>query len=191
MTTKDYPIITFESQAAWEKWLEENSDGSDGLWLKMAKKETGIPSVTYAEALDVALCFGWIDGQKNKFDDQYWLQKFTPRRPRSVWSVVNKGKVAALIEAGKMREGGLKEIERAKADGRWEAAYESQTKIKMPEDLQKALDENPTAKAFFETLNSANRYGILYQVTSAKKAETRQRRIEKFIGMLNANEKLY
>lgn len=187
----DLPIIAFESEAAWEKWLEENHAISPGLWLKIAKKHAGHASVYYPEALNVALCFGWIDGQKGKFDEQFYLQKFTPRRPKSIWSRINCEKVTALIAQGKMREAGLREIERAKADGRWEAAYESQSKIGIPEDFQAALNENPEAKAFFATLNSANRYAILFRITTAKKAETRQKNIEKFIAMLNKGEKLH
>lgn len=187
----DLPIIPFASQQAWENWLEENHATSPGLWLKVAKKDSGHQSVTHLEALDVALCFGWIDGQRKKLDDQYFLQKFTPRRPKSVWSQVNREKVSQLIAQGKMREAGLKEIERAKADGRWDAAYASQSKIVIPDDLQAALDANPAAKAFFETLNSQNRYAILYRVTTAKKPETRQNRIQKFIAMLIAGEKIY
>ncbi len=187
----DLPIIAFESESAWEQWLETNHATSQGIWLKIAKKDTGVESVYYPEALNVALCFGWIDGQKNKFDDQYWVQKFTPRRAKSPWSRVNREKVAALIEQGKMREAGMKEIERAKADGRWDAAYESQSKITIPDDFQKALDENPEAQAFFDTLNSANRYAVLYRITTAKKPETRQRRIEQLTAMLNAKQKLH
>ncbi len=187
----DYPIIFFASQAVWEQWLEAHHTGSQGVWLKLARKGAEQPSVSYAEALNVALCFGWIDGQKKSFDDQYWLQKFTPRRPRSIWSKVNQEKVAALTAQGRMREAGLCEVERAKADGRWEAAYEPQSRITVPDDLQAALDENPDAKAFFEQLNSANRYAILHRVVTAKKPETRQRRIEKFIAMLKAGEKLH
>lgn len=187
----DYPIILFASQALWEQWLEEQHADVQGVWLKLAKKGAEQPTVSYAEALDVALCFGWIDGQKKGFDDQYWLQKFTPRRPRSIWSKVNQGKVAVLIEQGRMRDAGMKEIERAKADGRWEAAYEPASSITVPDDLQAALDENPDAKAFFEQLNSANRYAILHRVITARKPETRRNRIEKFIAMLKAGEKLH
>lgn len=188
---KDVPILPFESQAAWEQWLEANHAQSNGLWVKMAKKDSGIASINYAQALDMALCFGWIDGQRLKFDEYHFLQKFTPRRSKSTWSKVNQDKVAALTEQGKMRESGLKEIERAKADGRWEAAYESQSKMEVPEDLQQALDNNPAAQDFFNQLNRANRFSILFRVTTAKKAETRQRRIEKFIEMLNEGKKIY
>ena len=187
----DLPIILFESQADFEKWLEENHTLSNGIWIKMAKKESGHASVNHPQALDVALCFGWIDGQRLPFDGEYFLQKFTPRRARSTWSKVNQDKVAALIASGKMREAGLKEIERAKADGRWEAAYESQSKMAVPDDFQAALDKNPAAQAFFDTLNSVNRYSVLYRITTAKKAETRQQRIEKFITMLNEGKKIH
>lgn len=184
----ELPIIPFESEAAWEQWLEDNHATSPGLWLKIAKKESGHASVYYPEALSVALCFGWIDGQKDKFDEAYWLQKFTPRRAKSAWSRVNRDKVTALIAEGKMRAPGMREIERAQADGRWDAAYESQSRITIPDDFQALLDDNPDAKAFFETLNSANRYAILYRITTAKKAETRQKRIETILAMLKAGE---
>jgi uncharacterized protein YdeI (YjbR/CyaY-like superfamily) len=187
----DLPVIGFASEAEWERWLEDNHRQSQGLWLKMAKKESGIPSVNYQQALDVALCFGWIDGQKQKFDDQYFLQKFTPRRAKSIWSKVNQAKVATLTSQGRMREAGLQEIERAKADGRWEAAYESQSKMSVPEDFQAELDKNPAAQKFFDQLNSVNRYSILFRITTAKKAETRQQRIIKFIAMLNEGKKIY
>jgi uncharacterized protein YdeI (YjbR/CyaY-like superfamily) len=189
--TSELPILLFESQSAFEAWLEVNHATSDGLWIKMAKKESGHASINHPQALDVALCFGWIDGQRLKFDAEYFLQKFTPRRARSPWSKVNQDKVAALIANGKMREAGLKEIERAKADGRWAAAYESQSKMAVPEDFQVELDKNPAAQAFFDQLNSVNRYAILYRITTAKKAETRQSRIEKFIAMLNEGKKIY
>ena len=139
----------------------------------------------------MALCFGWIDGQKNKFDDQAWLQKFTPRRPKSGWSQINREKADELIRQGKMRPAGLREVERAQADGRWDAAYASQSNATVPEDLQKALDQNPAAQEFFNQLNSVNRYAILYRVSTAKKPETRQRRIETFIAMLNDKKKIH
>ncbi|MBI1280456.1 MAG: hypothetical protein GC179_20205 [Anaerolineaceae bacterium] len=190
-TKSELPVISFVSDKEWEQWLEENGSTSKGLWIKMAKKESGIVSINHPQALDVALCFGWIDGQRLKFDGQYFLQKFTPRRSKSMWSKVNQDKVATLIAAGRMREAGLKEIERAKADGRWAAAYESQSKMAVPDDLQAALDQNPAAKAFFDSLNSVNRYAILYRITTAKKTETRQKRLEKFITMLNEGKKIY
>ena len=187
----ELPIIVFESEQAWEMWLEGEHESSTGLWLKIAKKDSGIESVYYQEALTVALCFGWIDGQKKKFDDSYWLQRFTPRRPKSKWSQINRDKAIELIEQGRMREAGLLEVERAKEDGRWDAAYAPQSKITIPDDFQQALDQNPAALAFFEQLNSANRFAILSQIHDAKRPATRQRRIAKYIDMLNKNEKLY
>lgn len=185
------PIIPFESPAAWEAWLDEHHASSDGLWIKIARKATGIRTVTYAEALETALCYGWIDGQKASFDEDYWLQRFTPRRPRSKWSKVNREGATRLIEAGRMKPAGLQEVERARADGRWDAAYDAQSTATVPEDLRRALDAEPAASAFFETLNSVNRYAILYQIADAKRPETRTRRIEKFVAMLAEGKKLY
>jgi uncharacterized protein YdeI (YjbR/CyaY-like superfamily) len=164
---------------------------STGLWLKLAKKGCPDPSVSYAEALDVALCFGWIDGQKRPVDDQYWLQRFTPRKPRSKWSKINCAKVDALVAAGRMRPAGLREVEQAKADGRWEAAYAGQGTATVPEDLQRALDQDEKAAEFFATLDSGNRYAILYRIQEAKRPETRARRIEKFVAMLRARETVH
>jgi uncharacterized protein YdeI (YjbR/CyaY-like superfamily) len=190
-TKQGLPILPFASPKKWEEWLDKNHHTSKGLWLKIAKKDTGIDTVTYAEALDGALCHGWIDGQKGAFDDSFWLQKFTPRGPKSKWSKINRDKALALIEAGRMKPAGLAEVEKAKSDGRWDQAYDSQSKAMVPEDLQKELDRNPEAAAFFATLDSANRYAVLYRVQEAKKPETRARRIEKFIGMLNRGEKVH
>lgn len=190
-TKQGLPIFPFASQEDWERWLAEYHQTSKGLWLKIAKKDTGIDTVTYAEALDGALCHGWIDGQKGSFDDTFWLQKFTPRGPRSKWSKVNREKALALIEAGRMKPAGLAAVEQARSDGRWEQAYDSQSKATVPEDLQRELDRNPEAAAFFATLNSVNRYAVLHRIQDAKKPETRARRIEKFIGMLNRGEKIY
>jgi uncharacterized protein YdeI (YjbR/CyaY-like superfamily) len=189
--TDNLPILPFATWQDWESWLAEHHTNIDGVWLKIAKKETGIASVSYAEALESALCYGWIDGQKTSFDDQYWLQKFTPRRPKSMWSKVNCGKVAALIEAGRMQPAGLRQIELAKADGRWDAAYSSQSNATIPDDFQLALDNNPPAKDFFNTLNSTNRYAVLFRIQTAKKPETRAARIQKLIDMLARNEKIY
>ncbi len=192
MTTKlDLPIISFVSRDAWEAWLDNHHATSDGLWLKIAKKDSGIDTVSYAEALEAALCYGWIDGQKASFDDHYWLQRFTPRRPRSKWSKVNRKKATELIEKGKMKPAGLREVERAKADGRWEAAYDAQSTATVPDDLQRELEKNEVAREFFATLNSTNRYAILYQIQDAKKPETRARRIKKFVAMLSEQKKLY
>jgi uncharacterized protein YdeI (YjbR/CyaY-like superfamily) len=190
-TTESYPTLSFDCQASWEAWLARHFADSKGLWLKIAKKEAGIPSVNYAEALQSALCYGWIDGQKAALDGQYWLQKFTPRGRKSSWSKVNCQNAEALIAAGRMHPAGLRQVEAAKADGRWEAAYESQRKISVPEDLQVELDKHPAALAFFKTLDSANRYAVLYRVTTAKKPETRAAKIVKLVEMLERNEKLH
>lgn len=187
----DLPILPFDSRRSWEAWLEENHATSNGLWLKIAKKGAGLETVSYAEALDVALCYGWIDGQKGKLDDDYWLQRFTPRRPRSKWSRVNREKATKLIESGEMKPAGLREVERAKADGRWDAAYEAQSKATVPEDLLRKLQNNEAARRFFAALDSANRYAILYSIQDAKKPETRARRIEKYVTMLAEGKKLH
>jgi uncharacterized protein YdeI (YjbR/CyaY-like superfamily) len=180
----ELPTIAFASQAEWEAWLEQNHGRADGLWLKLAKAATGIETVTYAEAVESALCFGWIDGQKASLDDHYWLQKFTPRRPRSRWSRINREKAEALIATGRMRTAGLAEVERAKADGRWDSAYESPSRMKVPDDLRAALAREPKAKAAFEGLDSRNRYAILFRIHDAKRPETRARRIEGFVAQL-------
>jgi uncharacterized protein YdeI (YjbR/CyaY-like superfamily) len=181
----------FSNKKKWADWLAKQHDKSAGVWVKLAKKDSGIPSVTYDEALDVALCYGWIDGQKKGFDDKYWLQKFTPRGPKSIWSKINTEKAERLIASGEMKPGGLKAIEAAKQDGRWEAAYASQKNISIAEDFQAALNKNKKAKDFFATLNSVNRYAILFRIETAKKAETRAKRIQQFVEMLERNEKLY
>ena len=185
------PIILFETQQDWEAWLKEHHAETRGIWLKIAKKETGTLSVTYTEALESAICYGWIDGQKASFDNQYWLQKFTPRRPKSIWSKVNCDKAMALIVEGRMQPEGLRQVELAKADGRWDLAYASQSTITIPDDLQSELDKNPQAKLFFSALDSRNRYAILFRIQTAKKAETRSARIQKFIEMLAKNERIY
>ena len=185
------PTLAFADQSQWESWLGEHHTDSPGVWLKIAKKATDAPSVSYAEALESALCYGWIDGQKAAHDDEYWLQKFTPRRARSVWSRVNRDKATALIAEGRMRAAGQRQVDQAKADGRWEAAYDSQRAIAVPLDLQSALDAEPAAQKFFSTLDSHNRYAILYRVQTAKRAETRAARIQKFVAMLARGEKIY
>jgi uncharacterized protein YdeI (YjbR/CyaY-like superfamily) len=187
----DLPTLTFASQADWESWLDAQHADARGVWIKMAKKATGIPSVTHAEALESALCYGWIDGQRASLDETHFLQKFTPRRPKSSWSRVNVEKVTALTAAGRMRPAGLREVERAKADGRWDAAYDPQSAISVPDDLQRELDANPDARAFFATLDSRNRYAVLYRIQTAKKAETRAARIQKFVAMLADGQKTY
>jgi uncharacterized protein YdeI (YjbR/CyaY-like superfamily) len=191
MPKDDLPIIAFASQDAWEAWLEEHHDSAPGLWIKFAKKASGIETVAYAEAVEAALCFGWIDGQADKLDDDWYLQRFTPRRARSKWSQINRDRAKALIEKGLMRPAGLREVERAKEDGRWDSAYASPSKIEVPEDLRTALDANPAAKDFFATLSAANRYAILYRIHDAKRPETRARRIEKFVAMLARGETIH
>ncbi|SRR5260221_10283517 len=185
------PIIAFATQQDWEAWLKEYHTTIRGIWLKIAKKETGILSLSYAEAVESALCYGWIDGQKASCDEQYWLQKFTPRGPKSMWSKVNCDKATALLASDRMQLAGRRQVELAKADGRWEAAYDSQSKISIPDDFQGELDNNQKAKEFFMTLNSVNRYAILYRIHTAKKPETRSARIKKFIEMLSNHQKLY
>ena len=186
--TTELPILPFESKKKWANWLAKQHDKSAGAWLKLAKKGTGIPSVTYEEALDVALCYGWIDGQKGSFDDKYWLQKFTPRGAKSIWSKINTEKVERLIASEEMKPAGLKAVEAAKQDGRWDAAYSSQKNISVPDDFQTALNKNKKAKAFFESLTSGRRYSFLFRITTAKKAETRERRIRQFVEMLESGE---
>lgn len=188
---RNLPVMPFTSRQAWTAWLTEHHTTAAGLWLQIARKDTGIPTVTYSEALDVALCHGWIDGQKDRLDERYWLQRFTPRKPRSRWSKINRDRVAALVEAGAMQPAGLAEVERAKADGRWDAAYDSQRTATVPDDLRQALDADPAAGAFFATLSSANRYAILYRVHEAKRPETRDRRIREFVTMLAEGRTLH
>ena len=186
----DRLIIPFASQDDWEAWLAEQHATSAGLWIKIAKKDSGIASVDYEQAVEGALCYVWIDGQKDKFDDKYWLQQFTPRRPKSKWSKINCGKVAELIEKGRMRPPGLRQVEEAKADGRWDAAYPGARTITVPDDLQRELDKNDVAREFFSTLDRTNRYAILYRLHNATKPEARARRIEKFVAMLSEHQKL-
>jgi uncharacterized protein YdeI (YjbR/CyaY-like superfamily) len=184
-------VVAFSSRDAFRTWLEKRHADSPGLWLKIAKKASGIPTVSYADAVEVALCYGWIDGQKDRFDDRYFLQRFTPRRPRSKWSKINVSKATELIEKGEMTPAGMQEVERAKGDGRWAAAYDAQSTATVPEDLQRELDKNKKAKAFFATLSSVNRYAILYRIQDAKRAETRARRIEQYVQMLSEHKTLH
>lgn len=187
----DLPIVAFRSAHEWRVWLKGRHASSPGVWLKIAKMGLGLKSVTYDQALDVALCFGWIDGQKAGFDERYWLQRFSPRRSRSKWSRVNRERAVRLTERGEMHAAGLREVARAKADGRWEAAYAGQGTATVPEDLQRALEENPKAQAFFLALDRLNRYAILYRIGDAKRPETRAKRIERFVQMLARNERIY
>jgi uncharacterized protein YdeI (YjbR/CyaY-like superfamily) len=185
------PRIAFASCAEWEEWLEDNHAGSGGVWIEIAKKGTGIESVRYPEVLESALCFGWIDGRREPLDERRFLQRFTPRRPRSKWSRINREKAERLIAEGRMRPAGHAEVERARADGRWEAAYEGQKRIAVPDDLRRELDARPEAKAFFAELSSQNRYAILYRLQDAKRPETRAQRLSKFVAMLEAGETIY
>ncbi|QIN80813.1 hypothetical protein GBA65_13780 [Rubrobacter marinus] len=184
-------MLPFASREAWGAWLDEHHASSDGLWLKIAKKGSGLETVSYAEAVEVALCYGWIDGQGRGLDDACWLQRFTPRRPRSRWSRVNREKATRLIESGAMKPAGLREVERARADGRWDAAYEAPSKATVPDDLRRELEKNEVARTFFDALDGTNRYAILYRIGEAKKPETRARRIEKYVTMLGEGKKIY
>ena len=188
---REIPTIHFPTAADWEDWLAGNHANASAIWIKFAKKGSGIPTVGQQEALDVALCYGWIDGQAAPCEEPFWLQRFTPRRARSKWSKRNCGKSEALVAAGRMKPAGLSEMEAAKADGRWESAYESASKITVPEDLQAKLEENPAARDFFATLKGANRYAILYRIHEAKRPETRARRIEKFVTMLSDGKTIH
>jgi len=190
-TLANLPLVLFESQQEWEGWLKAHHAQPQGVWLKIAKKGAEVSSVSYADALDGALCYGWIDAQKKPYDDTFWLQKFTPRRPKSVWSKVNTGKAMRLIETGKMTPAGLREVDAAKQDGRWDAAYEPQSNLTIPDDFQAELDKHPKAKEFFDTLNKVNRYAMCYRIATAKKPETRKARIDKFIAMLAQGEKIH
>ena len=188
---RDLPVISFKSQQAWDAWLTSQPAQSKGLWLKLAKKSSGIVSVSRPEAIDTALCHGWINGQLDSFDDDYWLTRFTPRQSTSKWSEKNRARALQLIESRRMQPAGLNEIERAKKDGRWNAAYAPQSTAQVPDDLRAALAKNKKAKSFFETLDSTNRYAILHRIHDAKKAETRMARIEKFLTMLIEGKTIY
>src|SRR5882757_1638121 len=190
-TKRDLPVIAFKSQQAWDAWLTSQPVQSKGLWLKLAKKSSGVASVSRQEAIDTALCHGWIDGQLDSFDDNYWLIRFTPRQSSSKWSEKNRARALQLVELKRMKPAGLAEIERARKDGRWSAAYAPQSTAQVPDDLRMALAKSKAAKSFFETLDSTNRYAILYRIHSAKKPETRVARIEKFVAMLIEGKTIY
>lgn len=179
----DLPVLAFPSAEAFSAWLREHHTSAPGLWLKIPKKKSGIPGPTYAQALDEALRFGWIDSQKNGLDDDFYVQRFSPRAARSRWSKINRDKIAALVAAGRMEAAGMAEVERAKLDGRWDAAYDSPSNARVPADLQAALEAKPKALRFFDALSASNRYAILHQVQEAKRQETRERRIAKFVDM--------
>jgi uncharacterized protein YdeI (YjbR/CyaY-like superfamily) len=185
------PILAFVDADALDRWLQSQPESSPGLWIKFAKAGSGTRSVTRAEAIDAALCHGWVDGQLDKYDDQHWLVRFTPRKARSKWSQVNRARAIELAEAGRIRPRGLAQIDAAKADGRWDAAYAPASKVEVPADLQAALDKSPDAAAFFATLTGANRYAILYRIGAVKKPETRARKITDFIAMLERHETVH
>ena len=188
---RDLPVVAFKSQQAFDAWLASQPEGTRGLWLKIARKSSGITSVSRDEAVDAALCHGWIDGQLDSFDGNYWLISFTPRQSTSIWSEKNRARALELVKLGEMRPAGLREIDRAKADGRWERAYASVSTAKVPDDLRAALARNKKAAAFFETLDSKNRYAVLHRTHTAKKAETRAARIAKFVAMLAKGETIH
>lgn len=190
-TDDGLPRLAFASAAEWEAWLEREGAAAGGVWVRIAKKGTEVASVRYPEVLESALCFGWIDGRREALDDAAFLQRFTPRRPRSRWSRVNRETAERLVAEGRMRPGGLREVERARADGRWEAAYESQARMTVPPDLQAELDARPQAAEFFAGLSSQNRYSILYRLQKAKRPETRARRLAGFVEMLEAGRTIY
>jgi uncharacterized protein YdeI (YjbR/CyaY-like superfamily) len=185
------PIRLFHSPGHWTAWLEKNHRKSQGLWLRLAKKDSALQSVTYAEALETALCYGWIDGQKRGESDEAWLQRFLPRTKKSIWSKINREKATALVADGRMKPAGLAAVEAAKKDGRWDAAYDSPKRATIPPDFQAALDTNPLAQRFFTDLDGANRYAVLFRIQTVKKAETRTRKIREFIEMLARRERIH
>lgn len=188
---KDIQIFTFNNAKEWEDWLGKNYTLQEGVWVKIAKIGSGIASVTIQDALDVALCYGWIDGLRKSYDEKYYLQKYTPRRPRSFWSKVNIGKVQVLIEDGRMKEPGLAEIEKAKADGRWEAAYESQKDAIVPPDFLLELTKNKKAKTTFDSLNKQNKYAFLWRLMTTRTPEKRAEKLKKIIQMLEEGKKFH
>jgi len=184
------PVILFETQEIWRLWLEKNESAA-GIWVQIAKKGSGINSINYQETLEVALCFGWIDGVKNAYDEKTWVQRFTPRKPNSKWSKINRNKAEELIAAGKMRLSGMAAIELAKQKGIWDAAYDSQKNATIPVDLQNELDKNPEAAEFFNSLISVNRYAIIYRLQVSRNPEIRTKKLAVFIEMLNKKEKIH
>jgi uncharacterized protein YdeI (YjbR/CyaY-like superfamily) len=186
----DQPVLFFATPAALEAWIDEHGEESNGIWLKFAKKDSGIESVVYAEAVEIALSYGWIDGQAKRLDEQHYLQRFTLRRSRSKWSKINREKAERLIAEGRMRPAGLREVERAKEDGRWDEAYDSPSTATLPDDFQAALDAQPAAAEFFASLGSTKRYSFLYRITDAKRPETRAKRIAEYVELLARGETL-
>ena len=190
MAKAEQPILFFATPVELEAWIDEHGEESDGIWLKFAKKDSGIESVVYAEAVEIALSYGWIDGQAKRHDDHHYLQRFTPRRPRSKWSKINREKAERLMAEGRMRPAGLREVERAKEDGRWDEAYDSPSTATVPEDFRAALDAEPAAAEFFASLGSTRRYSFLYRITDAKRPETRAKRIAEYVELLARGETL-
>jgi uncharacterized protein YdeI (YjbR/CyaY-like superfamily) len=191
MTAPELPVKPFKTQAAFEAWLDKNHAKAPGIWIRLAKKSSGVKSITFPEALEVALCYGWIDGQSKGEDETYYRQRFVPRRARSTWSKINCAKAEELIAAKRMKPAGLAEVQRAKKDGRWEQAYDSPSNAKVPPDLAAALAKSKKAAAFFSKLDGQNRYAILFRIQTAKKPETRAKRIERFVQMCKDGEKIY
>ena len=190
MAKAEQPVLFFATAADLEAWIEKHGEESDGIWLKFAKKDSGIESVVYAEAVEIALSYGWIDGQAKRHDDHHYLQRFTPRRPRSKWSKINREKAERLMAEGRMRPAGLREVERAKEDGRWDEAYDSPSTATVPDDFRAALDAEPAAAEFFASLGSTRRYSFLYRITDAKRPETRAKRIAEYVELLARGETL-
>lgn len=187
----DLPLVPFPTAADWDRWLDANAESADGVWIKVAKKGSGIATIVWAEAVEVALAHGWIDGQARSIDDTWYAQRFTPRRARSRWSKINRATAERLIAEGTMRPAGLRAVEAARADGRWEAAYDSPSTATVPDDLQAALDADPAAAAFFATLDGRNRYAILHRIAEAKRPETRTRRVAQFVEMCARGETIH
>lgn len=185
------PIRLFSTQAEWAVWLDKNHRGSQGLWLRLAKKGARLRSVNYGEALEIALCYGWIDGQKRGENEQAWLQRFLPRSAKSIWSKINRDKANALMADGRMKPAGLEAVERARNEGTWDAAYDSPRTAKVPQDFQAALDASPRAREFFQSIDGANRYALLFRIQTVKKAETRARKIREFVEMLERQERIH
>ena len=186
----DYQILPFKDAAAWRKWLVKNHSSADGVWIRIYKKTTGLPTVTYDQALDDALCYGWIDGQVKSYDEQSYIQKFTPRRKASLWSKRNIEHIARLTAEGLMTPTGIAEVNRAKEDGRWDAAYDMPSQMSVPEDFLKELKKHPKANQFYQTLNKTNHYAIAWRLQTAKTTETRDRRMAKIIQTLQAEQKI-
>jgi uncharacterized protein YdeI (YjbR/CyaY-like superfamily) len=186
----EQPVLFFATGADLEAWMDKHGEESDGIWLKFAKKDSGIESVVYAQAIEIALSYGWIDGQAKRLDDHHYLQRFTPRRSRSKWSKINREKAERMIAEGRMHPAGLREVERAKEDGRWDQAYDSPSTATVPDDFRAALDAEPAAAEFFSSLGSTKRYSFLYRITDAKRPETRAKRIAEYVELLREGKTL-